>query len=269
MRSCLFATQRLAFAALLLTGSLGFAWSSRAADDDDDKPTFELALFGGLPGMYGDTDTDEGKSTVPIDTSDLTDEWNYAARAVARFQMADFSVQGGAEFMNLDSERELAFVRVGPHGNPTTQESVRPEAELWIGDLNLGYRLFHAEDTVLEPSAELYAGARYYDYSPDISITGAGSIDESDSWFDGIVGARINLALSDTVNMMIEGDVGGFGLWSSSEFQWMQMTSLGWSFTDYTRLYLAYKFQQFRRDDGDTNYNQQFRGPYAGLSVVF
>jgi hypothetical protein len=262
---------------VLAAGVATLAGTSQAKDDNDKDDMrakgFELAVLGGLPGMYGKISTDQGRSDVPIDTSDAMDEKNISALAILRLEVEDISVQASGEFIDLDSDREPAFVRVGDRGNPTVRAGTKPEAQLWFVDATVGYRVFNTPDRVLEPSAELYAGARYFDFSPEITFnsgsTKIGEIDRNDGWVDAIVGARINLGLSKTVDMQVEGDVGGFGLGASSDFSWMQMTSIGWSFTDYTRFYMAYKFQQFRRDRGDTNYKEQFRGPYAGLSVMF
>jgi hypothetical protein len=258
---------------LLAAGIAMFPGTSLAQTDDDKRPTFEIIAFGGMPGMYGKVDTNDGESTLPIDTSDATEEKNFAALAMLKLNFGDLNIRGSGEYFDLDGDRELAFVRVGPSPAATTQANTRPKAELWLADLSLGYRLVHAEDTVLEPAFEMYAGARYYNFKPDIGFRQGGApvgrIDRNDAWVDGIVGARLDLALSETVNMLIEGDVGGFSIGKSSDFAWMQMTSLGWSFTDFTRLYLAYKFQEFDRDQGETQYREQFRGPYAGLSVMF
>jgi hypothetical protein len=264
---------RFVCSSLLAAGIATLPLASLAQTDDDKRPTFEIIGMAGMPGMYGEIDTEDGESDVPIDTSDATEEKNVAALAILKLNFGDMNIRASGEYFDLDSDRELAFVRIGPSGSATTQANTRPKAELWIGDLTLGYRMIHAEDAVLEPAFEMFAGARYYNFKPDVGFRQGGvpvaRIEENDAWVDGIVGARIDLALSETVNMLIEGDVGGFKIGNSSDFAWMQMTSLGWSFTDYTRLYLAYKFQQFDRDNGDTDYREQFRGPYAGLSVMF
>ena len=260
----------LGAAALLAIGTIGPARDSRA----DDRDGFELGVYGGLPTMYGKIDTQEGKSTQPIGAEGYNNpSWSWSAMARARLQSGAFSLQGSGEYMDISNEREPGYVRVGPpDGGATVRANVEPKAQVWFADLTAGYRLLDAQKVKLKPTAELYAGARYIWFHPDVSVqlSGlSGSLSPDASWFDPIVGARFGLELSPTVDMLVEGDVGGFGVNKSSDFAWMQMTSLSWEFVDHAKLNLAYKFQQFRRDENNANFREQFRGPYAGLSVVF
>jgi len=253
----------------LVAGSVGLAGSAAAADKDG----FSLSVYGSLPTMYGKINTDEGSTDRAIGAGNdwNNPSWNYSALAIARMKADKLVLQLSGEYFDLSGESQSDTVRPGPSGNPRVQANVQPEVQAWFADATVGYQLLNEEKAVLMPKAEIYAGARYTWFHPDFNASGgvSGSLDEKQSWFDPIVGTRIGLGLSKTVELTIAGDVGGFGLWNSSDFAWMSMTGMSWAFADNAAVNFAYKFQQFRRVVGDNHIREQFRGPYAGVTLAF
>lgn len=237
-----------------------------------DQTSVELGLYVWGTGLYGNVDTPRGEFDNHIGFSDIWENLNLSVMGHARLEFGDFSVVGDVMYADLESDRERRTLRLGPQGGIRVSADAKVEAQTWIADLSAGYRVFRLEDVKLEPSAELYAGARYWSISSGVDANiGALSVDfdTTEAWVDPIVGARFGLALSPTVDFVVQGDVGGFGIANASEFQWMQMTTLSWAFSENARLHLGYKFAQFRRDTGDVELRQQFRGPLIATSFRF
>jgi hypothetical protein len=259
------------FVAALVVALGALARFANAADGDS-RTTFESFVYVWGEGMYGDADTPRGETSTDVPFSDLIDHANVAVMARGRLESGRFSLVGDVEYTDLESDRRSRTIRLGPQGGLKVSGDAKLKAKTWVGDLSAGYLLFDLEDVRLSPSAELYAGARYWSFSSELDAHVGGNdfdVDETETWVDGLVGARIGLDLSPTVVFGVQGDVGGFGVGASSDFSWMQMTSLTWAFSDTWRLHLAYKFMGFERENGEVEIKQQFRGPVLGVSHRF
>lgn len=66
---------------------------------------------------------------------------------------------------------------------------------------------------------ELYGGLRHWDV--DVHVGGAGAMERSADWSDAILGLRWQRQLSPGLDLVLEGDAGGFG--SSSRESWSLM----------------------------------------------
>jgi len=246
--------------------------ANAAVAADKDKNYNELFLYVWGSAVAGDIDTPEGKSDFNVPFSDVWDNLNMALMGRLRSQHDKLSIVADLFYSDLESDRESRTIRLGPRGGLEVPASAKAEATMWIGELSFGYEIFSLENVPLKPTAELYAGGRFWDVSPKLDYrvgNTSGDIDTSKGWVDPIVGARFALALSKTVEMGIQGDVGGFGYANSAQFDYSQMTSLSWLFTDRMRLHLGYKFEGFVRDDGDSTLRFQLRGPFVAFSARF
>lgn len=254
---------------LLACAALAFPGAARAADD---ATTLEIGLYVWGAGLYGHIDTDEGKVSNNVAFSDLIENLNLALMGRARLDSGKLSLVGDVEYLDLESERERRTIRLGPEGGIHVPASAKAEMKSWVAELSGGYELFDLDEVALSPSTELYLGVRYWSMSPDVDVdvgTLEFDMDETLDWFDGIVGMRWFFELSPTVLFTVQGDVGGFGIGSASEFAWSQMTSLSWAFSERWQLHLAYKFMEFRHEGGGADLKEQFRGPVIATSVRF
>lgn len=253
----------------LVASLLALANVASAADKKDSTEVF-LYVWG--TALAGDIDTPEGKSSFDIPFHDVWDNLNFAVMGRMRSQFDKFAIVADLFYADLESDREHQTIRLGPRGRIEVPVSAKVEATQWIGELSMGYEIFALDDVVLKPKGELYAGGRFWDISPKLDYRVAntsGDIDTSKGWVDPIVGARFALALSKTVEMGIQGDVGGFGWANSAQLDYAQMTTLSWRFADHWRMHLGYKFQGFVRDDGDSKLRFQLRGPVVAVSAPF
>jgi opacity protein-like surface antigen len=262
-------------AALLTFVLVAFAVPAGAADPHDTS-SFELGVYFWGAGAYGDVDTPDGEFSNNTEFSDVWDNLSAAAMMRGRWQSGSFNVVGDLLYLDLETDRKRETVRLGPNGGIEVEADAKFQLKSWSADLALGYEIFEAEDVVLKPRGELFAGARYWSVAPEIDVDVSGlqsdlsrDIEPEEAWVDAMIGARLAFALSPTVDLSVQGDGGGFGIGNSSKFAWMQMTALSWRFSEHWRLHLAYKFLQFRRDTGDVEMREQFRGPIVATSFVF
>ena len=95
---------------------------------------------------------------------------------------------------------------------------------------------------------------------------------ESFAWADPMIGIRWSLPVLDPVSLDFRGDIGGFG--ASSDLIWGLVGAVRhwlpwtpWS----TQPYLAagYRAVAFDRSPSRGSIDVQFRGPLAGMGVVF
>ncbi len=269
------------FCALLISVWVAAPGIVFAADPaaDPDKPSYELTLYGWGTALAGQIDTDKGEFDTHISFSDVWDNLNIAAMLRGRAQFGKFAVVTDIFYAALETDTYRDTFRLGPRGNVKVPASAKLEFDQWIVELNGGYQILNTKGPFSAgPSdqrgtvAELYAGARYYALKPDLKLDlGPFNRELSDweAWVDGVVGARIAIDLSKTVVLGIQGDVGGFNIGNSSDFAWMQITSLSWEFTDNALISLGYKFLDFKKDVGDNRIDIQLRGPFVAGTVRF
>jgi hypothetical protein len=137
---------------------------------------------------------------------------------------------------------------------------------------------------------DLLAGARYWHQDMSIDLALSGSLDIGDlvlsrgiaiarggsiDWVDPIVGGRVRYNLAPGQNVMLRGDVGGFG--AGSQFSWNALAAYSFVIAmqdgvtysgvlGYRALYVDYE-----RGSGRTKYeyNVLQHGPITGLTIAF
>jgi len=132
-------------------------------------------------------------------------------------------------------------------------------------------------------SVDLYAGARYWDikWELDMDITpgvlaivpSSVSKGRSSNWVDPLVGARMDLAFSEDLSLMLRGDIGGFGVGSGSDLAWQVVAGLDWQVNDHMTIGAGYRVVDVDYTDGSgadrTVIDLTFLGPYIGASFAF
>jgi hypothetical protein len=137
---------------------------------------------------------------------------------------------------------------------------------------------------------DLLAGARYWHQEMSINLALAGSLDTGDlvvsgnraidrsgsvDWVDPVVGARIRYNLAPGQDLMLRGDVGGFG--AGSQFSWNALAAYSFVFAKrdgvtYSGL-LGYRAlsADYEQGSGRTKYvyDLVMHGPITGLTVSY
>lgn len=127
----------------------------------------------------------------------------------------------------------------------------------------------------IEDHAEAYAGVRVNDLGVRLSGTGPlgnpRSASRNESWVDPVVGMRVNLPFSRTIDFTMVADVGGFGIGSDITVQ--AWPTLGFRISDKVRAKLGYRAIYTQYETGSEleyfQYDVLTHGPTLGVQFRF
>ena len=109
---------------------------------------------------------------------------------------------------------------------------------------------------------------RNFEFSRGLAIARSGSLD----WFDPVIGLRLRHQFTPSQEIMLRGDVGGFGFQSNFQWQAVGVYSYAWQFTGYQLAALAgYRALgvDYSNTGNSNSLNLVLHGPIIGLSVRF
>jgi opacity protein-like surface antigen len=116
---------------------------------------------------------------------------------------------------------------------------------------------------------DIVIGARYNDLSTDLELTSGiaqgRQRDAGDSWWDGVVGARVGWAFAEHWTLTGYGDVFAGG----SEFSWQALAGVDWNFSKSLSGRFGYRYISFDYESDELLYDMAMAGPYAGLGIRF
>ena len=135
----------------------------------------------------------------------------------------------------------------------------------WMVEGTAGWRLTEM--------IELIAGVRYNDVAVDVDFDNPllPTLSKSKGWFDPIVGARLWFPVSSSLDVILRGDVGGFGV--GSDLTWQLSGHLRYAFSDSFSGLLGYRYFYMDYESGEGLnrfvYDMAIHGPTLGLSWTF
>ncbi len=196
-----------------------------------------------------------------------------------------FIIEGGFEVTN----DQWSFLVWGLYMNIGTD--VTTDVPLGTFDTSLGFKMTHVNmavayrvgDWPLEKGKtatmglDLLAGLILWDTDLEVSERFPGGFDpmikEEDSWVDLIIGGRILFDISDKFNASLRGEVGGFGIGSSSSLTW-NVTLLGeYKFHPNWSLVAGYRYLDLDWEQGSgldrIGYDWTIHGPIIGVNIHF
>jgi hypothetical protein len=89
---------------------------------------------------------------------------------------------------------------------------------------------------------DFYGGVRWWDIGLNVDLNtplGSRSYDRDEGWVDPVVGLRWAPRVAESLRLLIQGDVGGFG--AASDFTWCAQAGVLWDVTESTSVALLYK----------------------------
>jgi len=198
---------------------------------------------------------------------------------------------------------DLAYMKVGANGGAARARSVHPNVggslaafatvqfQMVIAEAALGYELVRWQGAgVSETAIDVYGGGRFWWQNAkaelgltaglnvgDLSITrGRALADSGDvTWLDPLIGLRLRHRFTPKTDMVLRGDVGGFG--AGSKFSWQAMGYVNWEFArtqsatwsamaGYRALYVDYAEGNGR---SLYEYDMLTHGPILGVTARF
>jgi hypothetical protein len=160
---------------------------------------------------------------------------------------------------------DLVYLRLDDEGTSRGPGAVTVEAQLeeFVGEVSVAYEILEAG------RFDVLGGLRYWNIGTDLTAhTGGGSLEVggSEDWIDPLVGARTRLPLAERFDLLLRGDIGGFG--SGSEFATNLLGEVGWTMSEACQLALGYRYVyvDYR---GDITFDMAHAGPTLGIEIRF
>ena len=287
-------------AAAICIGTTSFAADlpPRAAMPLPQVPTWTFVAmpYAWLPAINGST-TVKGRTT-DIDAS-IGDVLDRKIPAQLFGLMGAFEARNGRFAVMTD----LTYMKLGADGGAARARSVHPlvggglaafatvQFEMLIAEAALGYELVRWQGAgVSETAIDLYGGGRFWWQKAEAELglaagltigdltvaRGRALADSGDvTWFDPLIGLRLRHRFTPQTDLVLRGDVGGFG--AGSKFSWQAMGYVNWEFArtqsvawsgmlGYRALYVDYA-----KGSGRTRYEYDMltHGPIMGITARF
>lgn len=220
---------------------------------------FTLGLYAWAAGLDGTIGAAGYTTDVDISFSDILDTLDMTA-------MGAFEVRRGPWMFQLEGlylKNSDGVSGTAPNGTPVTLKLTSETTRL---EPVFGYRVVDTGATKLD----LVAGAVYYDISNRLIVTGGGaaaSAKSQDSWWDPIVGVRVNQRFNERWSGQFRGEIGGFGV--NADLVWQVIAMVGYDFTENTTGFLGYRHAAVDYQSGGFTYDAASSGPIMGLAIRF
>jgi len=131
---------------------------------------------------------------------------------------------------------------------------------------------------VADSSVELLGGFRWWTNKINVTLNpailpGSISASTSESWVDPVIGVRLTTPVSEQLEFVMRGDLGGFGI--GSDFTWQLAGGIHYRFTEMLSVDVQYKALGVNYTNGTPGkrgyfaYNTVTHGPVVGLIIGF
>ncbi|QRM31571.1 hypothetical protein [Microvirga sp. VF16] len=249
--------------------------------------TFRFVPYGWLTALDG-TQTVRGRS-VKVDAS-FIDIVEHSDTLVAL--MGDFEARNGPLALFTD----LVWSKIGFEGGDLRTRALAPgitgtfgaslklDIEMAIAEVGAAYEVARSGPVAFD----ILGGARYWYQEADLSFAIAGTVDIGDlqvagarafarsgsvDWLDPMIGARVRYTVAPGHELLLRGDIGGFGV--GSDFSWQAIGAYGFEFGTYQGItfsgVIGYRalYVDYVQGEGRRRYEFDMlqHGPILGLSM--
>jgi hypothetical protein len=251
--------------------------------------TFNFVPYGWLPAMKG-TLTVRGRS-VKVDASfiDILEESDSLVALMGDFEARNgrWSLFSDVVWSNIGADRSNLRTRaVAPGVTATVGTALDLDIDMAIVEVGAAYEVARSGPVAFD----ILAGARYWYQEGDLSFGLAGTIGLEDlelgagraiarsrsvDWLDPLVGVRMRYTLAPGHQLLLRGDIGGFGV--GSEFSWQAIGAYAFDFGVYNGItfsgVVGYRalFVDYAQGFDRTRYEFDMlqHGPILGVSMRF
>lgn len=228
--------------------------SAPGPSDSSQGWSHSIALYFMAAGLDGETTVKGLDADVDVSFSDIADYLEIGGMLAYRAETERYAIGLDAVYMGLGAEKDK--------GSLSTEVDVD---ELVI-ELDGSWRV--------DPRTDLFVGARYWNLSSDVEITGPGpglSASGDQEWIDPLVGARHTWPFAQDLSLTLRGDIGGFGV--GSDFSWQALARVNWQVSSASSLVLGYRVIDVDYQDGsgtdEFRYDVTTSGLLFGLIYTF
>jgi hypothetical protein len=264
-------------AALAIAGSFFAASSGHAEDPAPETWQFSIAPYLWAMSLDGDVTVRGNDAGVDASFVDILQQSDSIIGLLGH---------GEARKGNWGLYVDGVYARLGAKANPRAGLKIKSTAELSfleggafyrVGQWDLGNMTDAFGGGMTSVALETYAGARYtslnlsLDLDNGVTQANAGS---DKSWVDPLLGARAILDLTERLQLIVGGDIGGFGV--GSDMTWSAIGVIGYNFSllglDSTAV-IGYKALHQDYQDGSGahafHWDMTVHGPITGVIIKF
>ena len=209
--------------------------------------------------IEGDVTVRGTTADVDLSFGDILEDLDFAFQLHSEAWRGDWRFALDGTYVSLESDGDVGAVSV----------EVDTEIVLFEGG---AYRRFVAKQLDEERSEQIFGviGFRYTYLKTEIDFVGVGDVEGSEDWLDLKVGGRYTRDLKDNLALVVEGDIGGFGIGGSSDFAWNLQVLLGWAFgkKGNKRAWFGYRVLDYDYERGSFGFDATLHGPMLGLAFA-
>lgn len=257
--------------------------------------TFNMTTYGWLSWVTGDVTVKGRPFGVEVDPRDLIDALDWSELPIwmsyAEARNGRLSLFNDIVYAKLAGSGDFAVSR--PGGVATLVGDIEADYMQLTVEAGAGYEIWSQGDPASagRVAIDALAGARYWRQEASLSadltlnpIPGPGLIISGNrviarsgivDWVDPFIGARLRHTLAPGQELMLRGDIGGFGV--GSDFSWQVIATSNWRLciTDTYSIdaYLGYKALSvdYSQGSGTSEYEIDVlqHGPVLGLTMRF
>ena len=288
-------------AAALCAGPHAFAADLPSRQGAPPPPALPTWTFIAMP--YAWLPAINGSTTVKGRTTDINASIGEVLDRKIPAQL--FGLMGAFEARNgrFAVMTDLTYMKLGADGGAARARSVNPlvggglaafatiQFQMVIAEAALGYELVRWQGSgVSETAIDLYGGGRFWWQKAEMELglttglnvgdltvaRGRALADSGDvTWLDPLIGLRLRHRFTPQTDLVLRGDIGGFGV--GSKFSWQAMGYVNWEFartqtTSWSAM-LGYRALSvdYAKGSGRTRYEYDMltHGPIFGVTARF
>ena len=242
--NALFRKSMLAASVLILVVcSVGTVSAEESAVDETWKFDAEIYFWGASIGGKSASGSD-----VDVELDDILDNLKFAAMGVAAVRKGKWSLNTDVIYLTTEE-------------NSTVASGVRASVDLynWVVTPFVGYKLVDTDRIDLD----ILGGARYLYLKAELEVGAARAEDSGGNW-DGIIGVRGDVNLTDKWFLPYHFDIGT----GESQVTWQAFGGIGYRFKWFD-VAVAYRYLSWDFDDNKAVDDLYLHGPFAGVRFSF
>jgi hypothetical protein len=255
---------------LLLITPLG-AMPGAAAE----KPgwRFEFTPYVWLTSINSDITVGGLSASVDASFSDIWDNFDQVAALAGRFEAwrGDWGFIADGTYSKISTDQTVQTEGAG-------DVNANPEFHISFVEMAVAYEAYRSSgdghpQVVIQP----YLGGRYNYFKQELQLQSGdqgGTVGNSDSWIDPMIGAQLEVLLSQAWRLGARGDIGGFGISNCADLSWQIAVGVDWLFVDWASLKLGYQwyYTDYNNDSSGPDafaFDGTLQGPWLGLTFYF
>lgn len=284
VNTCL-AIRRMGLTVVLLVFTVG---ATARADTNAEKWKFTITPYLWAIALNGDVALGQRTADLDVGASDLIDNLNFALMGEGEATKGRWTLYLDGVYADLAGDdtavMDSRFVDVSVAAEVTSKLGIVGGGVMyrlgeWPLRSNGGKGGSASGDTW---SLEALAGVRYTDLEVQTQVSSSFALgpgqsssvrqqDRSVDWVDPIVGLRTQFHLGEKWDLLLRGDIGGFGV--GSEFTWNAFGGAAYRFHRGMRVVFGYRglYQDYKTGSGADFFawDMTLHGPLVGVSFSF